>query len=500
MSSEVGTTTLTSAQTLTADYVLADNALNVVVGTAKWFQLYAETETTLEISYTTGAAETSNYLEFYIQFGSGAPSLISWADETVEYYDDSANQILLEQYTYRLDGASAATAYTKRVQLPVCSKGIRIYVKEVGVAANYGAVTIKANTVAAGAGFYNRHLQTVTIEPSADAGVYADDSAFTPGTSYVVSSGFLADETAPDSVNEGDIGIARMTLDRKQIIANELIDDTAFGVTTGYVGVIGALADETAADSVDEGDTGALRMTLDRRLLTAGQSTDDAAPETGTRANIMGALADETASDSVDEGDVGFVRMTLNRRLIGAGNFLDDSAYGVATDYVTPIGGVCDETSTDSVDEGDVGAVRMTADRNLYTNLGYLISGEDQTNNLLGVKQKPVAVSTYCWDIDKSVAYEASSISKAAAGVVREITGYNSKTSAQFIQLHNSATLPADTGVPDVVITVPAGENFYIDFGENGYYCSAGIVVSNSSTGATKTIGSADCWFVVKYK
>jgi hypothetical protein len=45
-----------------------------------------------------------------------------------------------------------------------------------------------------------------------------DDVAFTPGTSEVLPIGFQADETATDSVNEGDAGAARMTLDRKQII------------------------------------------------------------------------------------------------------------------------------------------------------------------------------------------------------------------------------------------------------------------------------------------
>lgn len=47
-----------------------------------------------------------------------------------------------------------------------------------------------------------------------DDTVFADDVAFTPATSKVSAVGFLADETAPDSVDEGDIGIGRMTLDR----------------------------------------------------------------------------------------------------------------------------------------------------------------------------------------------------------------------------------------------------------------------------------------------
>ena len=50
------------------------------------------------------------------------------------------------------------------------------------------------------------------------AGEIADDGAFTVGTTRVVPVGNLADETATDSVDEGDIGISRMTLDRKAII------------------------------------------------------------------------------------------------------------------------------------------------------------------------------------------------------------------------------------------------------------------------------------------
>lgn len=51
-----------------------------------------------------------------------------------------------------------------------------------------------------------------------DDTVYTDDAAFTPGTSQIIGVGFEADETATDSVDEGDIGAARMTLDRKQIV------------------------------------------------------------------------------------------------------------------------------------------------------------------------------------------------------------------------------------------------------------------------------------------
>lgn len=51
--------------------------------------------------------------------------------------------------------------------------------------------------------------------------VLVDDAAFTPGTSAVSAVGFTADESSTDSVDEGDIGAARMTLDRKQIVVNQ---------------------------------------------------------------------------------------------------------------------------------------------------------------------------------------------------------------------------------------------------------------------------------------
>lgn len=50
-----------------------------------------------------------------------------------------------------------------------------------------------------------------------DDPVIADDAAFIPATSKVMMAGFQADETSTDSVDEGDAGAARMTLDRKQI-------------------------------------------------------------------------------------------------------------------------------------------------------------------------------------------------------------------------------------------------------------------------------------------
>jgi hypothetical protein len=53
-----------------------------------------------------------------------------------------------------------------------------------------------------------------------DDSIVADDGGFTAGTTKTTVAGFVADESSTDSVNEDDVGAARITLDRKQIIAN----------------------------------------------------------------------------------------------------------------------------------------------------------------------------------------------------------------------------------------------------------------------------------------
>lgn len=57
----------------------------------------------------------------------------------------------------------------------------------------------------------------------------ADDAAFTPATTGITMAGFFADESSTDSVDEGDGGAARMTLDRKQIVVPQ--PHTAGGLT-----------------------------------------------------------------------------------------------------------------------------------------------------------------------------------------------------------------------------------------------------------------------------
>lgn len=89
---------------------------------------------------------------------------------------------------------------------------------------------------------------------------------------------------------------------------------------------------------------------------------------------------------------------------------------------------------------------------------------------------------------------------KAAPGTLYGFTVYNAKASAQFIQLHDATALPSDTAVPVLSLAVAATSNLVVDLGVRGKSFSTGIVICNSSTVATKTVGSADCSFEARYR
>lgn len=119
-------------------------------------------------------------------------------------------------------GGTEATAL--RVTIASDSTGV------VSIDDNGGSLTVDGTVAVSGTVTVGSHAVTnagtfaVQVDGSAltalqviDNPVLVDDAAFTPATSSVMMAGYQADEASTDSVDEGDAGAARMTLDRKVI-------------------------------------------------------------------------------------------------------------------------------------------------------------------------------------------------------------------------------------------------------------------------------------------
>ena len=77
--------------------------------------------------------------------------------------------------------------------------------------------------------------------------------------------------------------------------------------------------------------------------------------------------------------------------------------------------------------------------------------------------------------------------------VLLSITISNLSASAQYIQLHDAASAPANGAVPKISVYWPANTSAQLEWiASDGRDFSTGIYVCNSSTDATKTLGAAD--------
>lgn len=210
-----------------------------------------------------------------------------------------------------------------------------------------------------------RVAATITV-----AAEKTDDAAFTIATDKVNVSGYLADETTPDSVDEGDVGAARMTLDRKQlhVLVDATTDSQRLAIdSNGSASVIVAANSGTDIGDVTINNAGggaAVNIQDGGNTITVDGTV--AATQSGTWnistvTTLTGITNDVNIADggntiSVDDSGGSLTVDSLSE-------LVDDAAFTVATSSVTGIGMLADETTPDSVDEGDIGIPRMTLDR-----------------------------------------------------------------------------------------------------------------------------------------
>lgn len=97
-----------------------------------------------------------------------------------------------------------------------------------------------------------------------------------------------------------------------------------------------------------------------------------------------------------------------------------------------------------------------------------------------------------------SRALEASAVVKTGPGIVYTITLTNTNAAARYLQVFDASVLPADTAVPILSRSVPIGDSLTLQW-NSGHPFTVGLIVCNSSTAASKTIGAADSLFDVTF-
>lgn len=96
-------------------------------------------------------------------------------------------------------------------------------------------------------------------------------------------------------------------------------------------------------------------------------------------------------------------------------------------------------------------------------------------------------------------AQAASLVVKASQGRLYGFTVYNNNVAAQWIQVHDAASLPSNGAVPPIVFEIAAQSARSMDWGPHGRGFKTGIVIANSTTDVTLTTGAADCLIDAQY-
>jgi len=361
------------------------------------------------------------------------------------------------------------------------------------VASNVNVSKMNSVTVSMGAGAVGTGVQRTTLasdDPAVaslgkidDWDAVHDSPVGADGAQIMMEAKDYDGDALPNAVQEGDAGRAAMTIAGVQYVM-PVIEN---GSKTPIAGFSSVLSNANGGTAVIMAGTEA--KTFDGAALPNAVSEGDAGNITTTEYGVQYVMP--VSAD-------GSKTLLLAEDAVHASGDLGTQVLSVYKATAAQLAGT----------DGDYAPLLTNATGHLHTADGFAPQAEDNTNGVIATQNKPLAVSTYAWAVDKSAALEASSIAKASAGVVRLISGRIDSTLASgtyYIQVLNSATLPADGAVTYLVAptklvhTTGTDTVFNLDFTMNGVYASAGIVVCISSAEFTKVIGGAYLSMTILY-
>jgi hypothetical protein len=314
------------------------------------------------------------------------------------------------------------------------------------------------------------------------------------------------DSTGASQATIDTTGLATSARQDTQITSLQLLDDAVS--TTGsavpakgfqVTGTDGTNARALKTDANGELQIDVLTLpsvTVGSSALPTGAST---LAEQQTQSTALSAI--QTAVQIIDDWDE-TDRAKVNPIVGQAGVQGGSGAVSANTQRVVLATDVALPSGTNNI--GDVDVLSLPSIPAGTNNIGDVdvltLPAIPAGTNLIGyVATASGSGSTNALSRSSSTALEASRVIKASSGRLQFINVTTSRTSDQYFQIFNSTTVPADGTAPIYAFKLPADSTIFIDLNPIGSYFSTGISVSNSTTLATKTIGSADCYITAEY-
>lgn len=224
-------------------------------------------------------------------------------------------------------------------------------------------------------------------------------------------------------------------------------------------------------------------------IATLMEALDNQTP--ATRAAQVGAL--------LNNGE--FVIDYRRGLLIGKKATTASTMTSVTYSYTTSTGGVYNSTPP-TLTNGQRGDTQLDSRANTQVNVNTLMSGENQTNNAMGISRKFYNATN---QKAVSVTYTSFTTQAIASSVPLTLVGarvVNTTTSPRYLYMNNASSI-AGAAAPSVApLLIPASGGYNLtpdELGGNGEVFSTALTIGNSSTATTFTAGSAGDLIVTIY-
>ncbi len=282
----------------------------------------------------------------------------------------------------------------------------------------------------------NNALRVNVVAGAAGGVSHTDGTPFTAQQAAFVPMGGVFDDVSPDTLSEGDAGVARVTTNRAIHVNLRDTGGTGLGTAGNALAVnvhaISATASVVlAAGAANIGTVNDISRTVQVAIATpftvnnisatvvvAGSVSlaSTATVVNATASPLMVAVLDSTDATRVNVGDSANSALRVNivaGAAAGGTSRVDGTTFSTQAADFTPIGGIFDDTAPDTLSENDAGVVRMTTNRAFHVNL------RDTGGTGLGTAGNALAVNVHAISATASVVLAAGA---ANIGVVNNIS------------------------------------------------------------------------------